>query len=186
VVRLLTALAVLALGLVPAVGQAPVAAADVQVAVSAPANGATLAGPNVTVNFQVSGLNVVTTNVPLTEAGARPGANHTGEGHVHFMLDTQPLVVWDHTGPYTFQNVPPGEHQLMVEAVQNDHGGFDPPVAQTIRFRTTALLGATGAGPAPSRLSGGVLLLGAASLAVGGVLTWQTRRRRGPAAAPRS
>ncbi|MGH2354201.1 MAG: hypothetical protein ACRDJN_21560 [Chloroflexota bacterium] len=167
-----TALLLLTLGL-----STPGAAAEPQLTVVAPQDGAVIRGPNVTVEFNTSDITLVESTVPLEQAGQRPDANRPGEGHVHFMLDLQPLVVWEQDAPYTFTNVPPGEHQLMVELVQNDHGPLAPPVAQQIRFRTMAYVPNSGAAPlALSRLAGG--LLGLAALAtVGGGLLRRSKRR---------
>jgi hypothetical protein len=154
--------------------EAPAASADTELAVTSPVNGVTVSGRNVTVRFRVSGIRLVPTNVPISQAGQRPDANRPGEGHVHFMLDTQPLVVWERPDAYTFSDIPPGEHQLMVEVVQNDHGALDPPVAQTIRFRTTALFGNSGGGSEPRRV-GMLFVLGAALAAAGGALAWRRR-----------
>jgi hypothetical protein len=110
--------------------------------------------------------------VPVSEAGKHPEANRPGEGHVHFVLDLQPLVVWENGDSYTFSNVPPGEHQLMVELVQNDHSSFSPPVMRQIRFQTSITpqtMPATGTAPdahmAPGLL-GLVLLLVIAGFAL--------------------
>lgn len=106
--------------------------------VSTPTNGSTVDGTDVTVTFSVTGITLIQSTVPLEQAGLQPEANRPGEGHVHFMLDLNPLVVWGTADPYTFTNVPPGEHQLMVELVNNDHSSLNPPVVRQIRFRTSA------------------------------------------------
>ncbi|MCZ7571463.1 MAG: DUF4399 domain-containing protein [Ardenticatenaceae bacterium] len=126
-----TLLALLVLG--PVV---PVAAQGPQLILVAPKNGELINGTDVAVNFETSGIKLVPSTVPLAEAGKRPEANRPGEGHVHFMFDLQPLVVWEHPEPYTFSNVPPGEHQLTVELVNNDHSPLSPPVVQVVQFRT--------------------------------------------------
>ncbi|MDQ3699510.1 MAG: hypothetical protein M3442_01150 [Chloroflexota bacterium] len=177
--HLIAVTVLLALAFTPATWHAPAAnaqGAQPTLTVSSPANGTTITGPNVTVRFQTSGIQLTPTNVPISEAGRRPEANRAGEGHVHFMMDVLPLVVWDRPDAYTFTNVPPGEHQLMVEIVQTDHGPLATPVAQTIRFRTVALLASSGAG-APGPLAGGRLLFSAALLAVAGSLVWRWRGR---------
>src|SRR6476659_9445335 len=105
--RILTLALLLALGVaVPAGAQSP------SLTVSAPADGANIQETSVTVNFQTSGINLVKSNVPLSEAGKHPEVNRPGEGHLHFTLDLQPLVVWEKSDPYTFSNVPFGDHQL--------------------------------------------------------------------------
>jgi hypothetical protein len=112
--------------------------------VSIPSDGATINGTDVTINFQVSGITLVPTTVSLDEAGKRPEANRPGEGHLHFMLDLQPVVVWERNTPYTFSNVPPGEHLLMVELVNNDHSPLSPQVVKQIRFRSAVMMPQTG------------------------------------------
>jgi hypothetical protein len=127
---ILTAWLVCILGvLTPAAAQGPT------LTVTAPQQGAVINDTTVTVQFQVNGLTMVPSSVPLAEAGKRPEANRPGEGHLHLMLDLQPVVVWDRNEPYTFQDVPPGEHHLMVEVANNDHSSLSPPVVQHIRFR---------------------------------------------------
>lgn len=116
-----------------------------ELVVSAPAEGATITGTDVAITFQVAGVNLVPSGVPLTEAGKRPDANRPGEGHLHFMLDLLPIVVWEHAEPYTFNNITPGEHQLMVELVNNDHSPLSPPVVKQIRFRSAMMMPETSA-----------------------------------------
>jgi hypothetical protein len=142
-----------------------------QLTVTAPANGSAVDGTDVTVTFNVTGIAIVPSTVPLERAGLQPDANRPGEGHVHFMLDLGPLVVWTSAAPYTFTNVPPGEHQLMVEVVNNDHSSFNPPVIQQIRFRSSAsqMLPKTGAAnrDVTSVYSGLLALSGLAILGAG-------------------
>ncbi|HEY0607487.1 MAG TPA: hypothetical protein VGD58_31505 [Herpetosiphonaceae bacterium] len=135
--RMIVFVAVLLLLISP---YASAAQSSPELVVSTPAEGATIAGTDVAVAFQVTGVNLVPSGVPLTEAGKRPDANRPGEGHLHFMLDLLPIVVWEHTEPYTFNNITPGEHQLMVELVNNDHSPLSPPVVRQIRFRTAVMM----------------------------------------------
>ncbi len=125
----------------------PAAAKGPGITVTAPGNGITIQGANVTVDFSVADFALVQTSVPLTEAGKRPEANRAGEGHIHFMLDVWPVVVWERGEPYTFTDVPAGEHQLMVELVNNDHSSLSPPVIQQIRFRTAMMMPMAGMAP---------------------------------------
>jgi hypothetical protein len=96
-----------------------------------------LQASSVTVHFEVPDFELVPSPVPFQEAGQHPEANRPGEGHLHARLDLQPVVVLEREEAYTFTNVPPGEHQLVVELTQNDHSPFLPPVVKEIRFRTT-------------------------------------------------
>ena len=140
--RMIALLAVLLLVLSP---YASAAQSSPELVVSAPAEGVTVTGTDVAITFQVSGVQLVPSGVPLTEAGKRPDANRAGEGHLHFMLDLLPIVVWERGEPYTFSNITPGDHQLMVELVNNDHSPLSPPVVKQIRFRTAMMMPETGA-----------------------------------------
>jgi hypothetical protein len=134
-------------------------------------NGASLKGPGVVVAFQASGLTIVPSTVPLSEAGKHPEVNRPGEGHLHYMLDLQPLSVWYKTDPFQIQEVPPGEHLLMVELVNNDHSSLSPPVLQLIRFRILNVMPPTGAASQPRPENWQILLLLSAGLLVVGALS---------------
>jgi hypothetical protein len=159
VARVATVAGVLAVATVGFASAAAGQGAQPGLTVAAPSDGGVIAGMSVTVRFTVSGIRLVPSTVPLAEAGRRPDANRPDEGHVHFMLDAQPLVVWERADPYTFTNVPPGDHVMMIELVQNDHGGLTPPVVRQIRFRTTPLLGPSGAASAGAAGVPGALVL---------------------------
>lgn len=90
------------------------------------------------VDFKTSGLTILASTVPLAEYGKRPDANKPDQGHLHITLDLWPLVVWEKQDAYTFTNVPPGEHQLKLELVNNDHSTREPAITQVVRFRTEA------------------------------------------------
>ena len=127
----------------------PVVAAGPTLTVHSPQEGAVITESDVTVAFTAADFKIVPSTIPVSEAGKRPEANKPGEGHLHFVLDLQPLVVWDRTDPYTFTNVPPGEHQLMVELANNDHSSLSPRVMQMIRFKNSPpMLPITGSGSA--------------------------------------
>jgi hypothetical protein len=156
---------------------APSAAAAPYLSVSAPVDGATISDSSFTVTFHVADFKIVPSTVPLTEAGKHPEVNRPGEGHLHFILDLQPLVTWYQDTPYTVTNVAPGEHQLMVEVVENDHSSLNPRVMQMIRITQTPLMPATGGGggqhAAAPPLGPGVAVLGLAL----GALCWRRRAR---------
>jgi len=116
----------------------PIGAAPPTLSVTSPAEGATIQGSDLTVVFQTSNINIVPSTVPVADMGQRPEANRPDQGHLHLSLDALPLVIWYQTDAYTFKDVPPGEHLLKVELVNNDHSSLTPPVIQQIRFRTVA------------------------------------------------
>ena len=119
-------------------------AAGPSLTIDGPKDGEVIQDSAVTVNFMVSDFKIVPSTVPAADAGKQPEANRPGEGHLHLVLDLQPLVVWDQTDAYTFEELPPGQHQLTVELANNDHSSLSPPVTKQIRFETTAALPATG------------------------------------------
>jgi len=141
--RLITA--ILAVLLLAWPSASAVAAAPV-LSVATPADGAIISDSSFTVTFHVANFQIVQSTVPLAEAGKHPEVNRPGEGHLHFILDLQPLVTWYQDTPYTFTNVAPGEHQLMIEVVENDHSSFNPRVMRMIRITETPLMPATGGG----------------------------------------
>lgn len=157
----------------------PAAAAGPALTVTAPTDGVVIKGTDVTVTFQATDFNIVKSSVPLSEARKHPEANRPGEGHVHIRLDLQPVVVWERAEPYTLSNVAPGEHELMVELVENDHSSLSPQVMQVIRFKTEApamVLPTAGQSPSdPATYLAAVLTLAGVLMAAGG-LAWRHSR----------
>lgn len=143
------AIALLMLGLM--VWQAVPVAAEPGFRIKSPADGAVIESTEVTVELEFTDFTILKPTIPFAESGQHPEANRTGEGHLHMMLDLQPVVILTDGAPYTFTDVPPGEHQLTIEATNNDHSSFSPPMTQVVRFRTmpSQVAPATGAA-APS------------------------------------
>jgi len=141
--KLVYLMAVLALCLLTAL---PSHAAGAELTILSPMNGEQVLGDSIRVVFQVTGMQLMPSTIPLAEAGKHPEANKPDEGHLHFMLDLQPPVVWGSADPYTFNNVPAGEHQLSVELVNNDHSSLTPPMIRQLRV---TVAGAQGS-PAPN------------------------------------
>ena len=134
-------------------------------------DGDRIAGTNVTVDFAVSDFELVPSDVPISEAGKHPELNRPGQGHLHLMLDMQPLVVWADSQPYVFHNIPPGDHQLMVELANNDHSSLSPRVIRQIHFQTELPLPTTGtAHEVGSRVFGALLGLAVLVLVAGMIL----------------
>jgi hypothetical protein len=114
-----------------------------QIVISAPANGATVAGPNVTVTINVTGTTLV------------PAANATKleDLHVHYVLDGDatalasgaapipagnPNIVHSAATSNTFMDVAPGAHRVAVILGQSNHVAVQPPVAPSVSFTVGA------------------------------------------------
>jgi hypothetical protein len=102
-----------------------------------PAQGAMVAGPNVTVRL-------TTTGVPIVPAGDLT----PGTGHHHLYLDADPAAMTApvptvpgsiiHMGnaasEFTFENVTPGVHRLIAVVADGVHVPLNPPVMDTVMF----------------------------------------------------
>jgi hypothetical protein len=155
-----------------------------EVRITSPANGARLAGPDVNIAIAVTG----TTLVPGAEAKS------LDDLHVHYMLDTDPApylngmmpvpmgnpnVVHSAALNYTFNDVAPGNHRVVVLLGYSNHAAFQPPVAPSVTFQvgaaaTPGQLPRTGDGL--SDLPLWLVLAGVAGVAIGAALRRPLRR----------
>jgi len=111
-------------------------AAEANVTITSPEEGASVAAGNVTVAVNL-------TNFTLVEPTGQPNA--PGEGHLHYYLDavvptnasapaipeTGGYVISTNTS-YTWENVTAGAHNLSVQVVNNDHTPIIPLVFDTV------------------------------------------------------
>ncbi len=111
-------------------------AAEANVTITSPEEGASVAAGNVTVSVNL-------TNFTLVEPTGQPNA--PGEGHLHYYLDavvptnasapaipeTGGYVVSTNTS-YTWENVTAGAHNFSVQVVNNDHTPLIPLVFDTV------------------------------------------------------
>ncbi|MFN8458076.1 MAG: hypothetical protein U0401_26065 [Anaerolineae bacterium] len=116
-----------------------VAAADpIRIQVS-PQNGAIIEGTTVTATISADGIILSpATDDPRSTIIARN--NQLSAGVIKLWLDLWPVVVVRDDNAYTFTNVPPGQHQLKVELVNQDLVPLSPPVVENIRFETIPIL----------------------------------------------
>ena len=121
----------------------------VNVTITSPEEGASIPAGNVTVEVNL-------TNFTLVEPTGQPNA--PGEGHLHYYLDapiptnaSAPAI--PETGgyvistnlSYTWENVTPGEHNLSVQVVHNDHTPLIPLVYDMVNVTVGgSVTGATG------------------------------------------
>ena len=109
---------------------------EANVTIVEPMEGASVAAGNVTVSVNV-------TNFTLVEPTGQPNA--PGEGHLHYYLDavvptneSEPAVpevggyVISTNLTHTWENVTPGEHNLSVQLVNNDHTPLIPLTFMTV------------------------------------------------------
>jgi len=119
----------------------PTPAAEANVTIVEPMEGANVTAGNVTVSVDVA-------NFTLVEPTGQPNA--PGEGHLHYYLDapvptneSEPAI--PPTGGYvistnlshTWENVTAGEHNLSVQLVNNDHTPLIPLVFETVNVTAT-------------------------------------------------
>jgi photosystem II stability/assembly factor-like uncharacterized protein len=106
--------------------------------ITEPSAGAILTGSNVTISVNVNNFKLV------DKLGQ---ANAPGEGHIHYFLDVTPPTTADEPATtasgtfvataatsHTWINLAPGNHNLSVELVNNDHTPLSPPVVATINI----------------------------------------------------
>ena len=119
-----------------ATGQAA-APASREVRIVAPTEGAEVMGPDVTVELQVTGIEIVPA-----------GDTASGTGHHHLYLDAdlapmdQPIPsvpgqiihMGDGSSSYTFEGLEPGEHRVIAVVGDGVHVPVQPPMADTVRF----------------------------------------------------
>lgn len=115
---------------------APVSATP-EVRIVSPAQGEELEGSSVTVQLEVSGIEIVPA-----------GDTASGTGHHHLYLDTelaafdvpipaipgQVIHMGDGSSSFTFEGVEPGEHQVIAVVGDGVHVPLQPPVVDTVRF----------------------------------------------------
>jgi LPXTG-motif cell wall-anchored protein len=142
-----------------------------QIVITAPANGATVAGPNVAVSITVTGTTLV------------PAANATRleDLHVHYVLDGDPTTLASGAAPIpagnpnivhsaatsnSFTDVAPGPHKVTVILGQSNHVAVQPPVAPSVSFTVAApaQLPRTGDESSPATL---LLVVGAIGVILG-------------------
>jgi hypothetical protein len=113
------------------------ATADSRVFIVSPAQGDTVAGPDVTVTLDVSGVRIV-----------QAGDTTAGSGHHHLYLDAdltpadQPVPsvpgsivhMGDASTSYTFTEVATGEHRIIAVVGDGVHVPLQPWVVDTVRF----------------------------------------------------
>lgn len=99
---------------------AAVPAQSPEVRILAPAEGSTVAGPDLTVRLEVEGV--------VLGGRSRNGA------YALMTLDDLPPVK-SYSPRFTFRGVSDGEHRLRVELRRAEGGTFDPAVVATASFR---------------------------------------------------
>jgi plastocyanin len=108
----------------------------------APASGASVAGPNITVTVSVQNFNIV------NKFGQ---ASVSGEGHIHYFLDVVPpttpnVDAFTAAGTYAasaatshaWTNLSLGVHMFSAELVNNNHTPLQPAVVAFINVTVTA------------------------------------------------
>jgi hypothetical protein len=99
-------------------------ASDVEISISSPADGADVpANQPLTVEVEIS-------NGSLTQATS---SDDPSEGHLHIYVDGRVIAMpTAETAEIPAADLPPGEHEIMVEFTQANHESFAPPVVTSI------------------------------------------------------
>ncbi len=102
--------------------------------IASPQDGSITLGTRVTIDVTVG-------EVVLTDFKRVP-ENRPGQGHLHFWLDqanptTSNAIHYFRNQLYTFTNVAPGNHTLIVEVVSNNHSSFESHVIKKVQFATS-------------------------------------------------
>lgn len=109
-------------------------AASPTVNITTPASNQVIVGNQVEVLLDL-------TNFKTADYQKNPN-NKLGQGHIHLWLDqTQPTpasAVKTSSLMYTFTNVKPGSHTLLVELVNNNHSSLSPQATASVNFVTQA------------------------------------------------
>lgn len=108
------------------------------VRILSPQEGATLTGPDATIQMEAIGVTIKPAN----------GNRTPGEGHYHLYLDTDPQLTSEtpigqeavHTAQnsYTFKALAPGKHTVTVVLADGQHIPFDPSVTAKVSFTVAA------------------------------------------------
>ena len=61
-----------------------------------------------------------------------------GQGHIHVFLDGVYWNVWAVPQGIPFDNLPPGQHTIMLELVNNDHSALSPDVKASATLQVTS------------------------------------------------
>ncbi len=113
------------------------AAPAVRVDIVEPAGGATVAGPDVRVRLEVTGIEIA----PIAEA--RPGTAHhhlfldrdlTPWGEMIPLDNPQIVHMGDGRSEHTFTGLAAGPHRVIAVLADPAHFPLDPPVADTVSF----------------------------------------------------
>lgn len=108
-----------------------------EVRIVSPAQGGEVEGPDVVVQLEVSGIDIVPA-----------GDTASGTGHHHLYLDTdlapfdvpipavpgQVIHMGDGSSSFTFEGVAPGEHRVIAVVGDGLHVPLQPPVVDTVVF----------------------------------------------------
>lgn len=108
-----------------------------EVRIVSPTEGEELEGSSVTVQLEVSGIEIVP---------AGDTASGTGHHHLYLNADLAPFDVpipavpgqvihmGDGSSSFTFEGVEPGEHRVIAVVGDGVHVPLQPPVVDTVRF----------------------------------------------------
>ena len=98
---------------------------DPTVTITSPVNGAEIIGTEATIEFLVENF-----TIGATDAGV--------DGHLHYTLDAEPMVMQYTTDPIVLTELAAGEHTVVIELVDNAHASLNPQVTTSVTFTMLA------------------------------------------------
>lgn len=86
-------------------------------------------------SFQVS---FAVTSFEIVQPGLPGQANRASQGHLRVFLDGKYYAIWATPNPVPFVDMPPGNHTIKLELVNNDHTSLRAEVSKTIKITVRA------------------------------------------------
>ena len=83
-------------------------------------------------------IKVAVTGVQLIDADEAGPAPKKGEGHLHYQVDDGPVIATS-ASKLAFHELQPGEHQIRVTLVGNDHQPIGPKEVVNVMIPTAVL-----------------------------------------------
>jgi len=92
---------------------------------------AQLVDANAKAQKKAATVEVKVTGIKLVDPAAAKEKPKAGQGHLHYQLDSDPIIATTAT-KLSFHELPPGQHQVKVMLAANDHSPLGPEQTLTV------------------------------------------------------